>query len=618
MRKILTRSIVVISVILLAVSMKNVYGATKSVTSGSYTYRELTDGTIELVSYTGKTENVTVPAMIDGKEVKKILNDTFYNLTTLKTVKISEGIEYIDMYAFSKCANLTNVIFPNSTKYISRYFYKSCPKIKYTIPSHLTKMEEGSYIEVATVTLNGTREYDLALEVLSLVNEERAKRGLSPLEYSVELTEVAMKRAAETSVYWSHIRPCGMDCFTISSIFDGENIGAKTASPQKIMSSWMNSALHRAAILNSSYKSIGIGCYKINGVTYWVQTFSVDKSSNSKQVTGSKQHEDKINISTNGEKIVLNIYGLSEQINLNIGDTIQATKVSLTNTTQPDLKTQIALSDVTWSSSDEKVFTVDKNGKIAAVGGGSATLTAKLGNVIHSATVTVNSALQSISLPNSIVCYKGREKTLNLAYIPSTTTDDKTAIWTIKDSNIATINQDGVITGKSVGTTIVTAKVGEKIATCVVTVEDYVEEDLYFSNKTETVVLDTKSKKLDIIFKPGTDTKDQTISWYSSDSNVATVDENGLIKVLSTGKVTITATTKNGNEAKIEVNVIDYLLGDLNFDGVVNSIDAAMALDLYNSGIITKQQVLIGDVNLDGVINSSDAAMILDMYNNAK
>ena len=60
------------------------------------------------------------------------------------------------------------------------------------------------------------------------------------------------------------------------------------------------------------------------------------------------------------------------------------------------------------------------------------------------------------------------------------------------------------------------------------------------------------------------------------------------------------------------------MLGDLNFDGVVNSVDAAMALDLYNGGTITKQQVLIGDVNRDGVINSSDAAMILDMYNNAK
>lgn len=618
MRKILTRSIVVISVLLLAISMKNVYGATKMVTSGSYTYRELANGTIELMGYTGRSENVIVPAIIDGKQVKKILNDTFYNLPTLKTVKISEGIESIDMYAFSKCANLTSVIFPSSTKYISRYFYKGCPKIKYTIPSHLTKMEEGSYIEVATVTLNGTREYDLAAQVLPLVNEERAKRGLAPLEYSVELTEVAMKRAAETSIYWSHIRPCGMDCFTISSIFDGENIGAKTASPKRIMSSWMNSALHRAAILNSSYKSIGIGCYKINGVAYWVQSFSTDKSSNSKQVTGSIDHEDKVNIKTNDDKIVLNIYGLAEKITLNIGETTQATKVSLTNTTQPDLKTQIALSDVEWSSSNEKVFTVDKDGKIIAVGGGSATLTARLGDTKHTATITVNSALQSISLPKNVVCYKGKEKALNITYVPSSTTDDKTATWTVKDSNIATINENGVITGKSVGTTIVTAKVGDKTATCIVTIEDFVEEDLYFLRDAETIVLDNEAKQLDIIFKPGTDTKDQTISWHTSDSNIATVDNNGLVKVLSTGTVTITATTTNGNEAKIEINVIDYLLGDLNFDGVVNSVDAAMALDLYNGGTITKQQVLIGDVNRDGVINSSDAAMILDMYNNAK
>lgn len=56
--------------------------------------------------------------------------------------------------------------------------------------------------------------------------------------------------------------------------------------------------------------------------------------------------------------------------------------------------------------------------------------------------------------------------------------------------------------------------------------------------------------------------------------------------------------------------------GDLNGDGVINSIDAALTLDIYNNGTIRAEDVEVADMNGDGVVNSIDAAIILDMYNN--
>lgn len=61
------------------------------------------------------------------------------------------------------------------------------------------------------------------------------------------------------------------------------------------------------------------------------------------------------------------------------------------------------------------------------------------------------------------------------------------------------------------------------------------------------------------------------------------------------------------------------IVGDVNGDKVINSNDAAMVLDIYNSGVApTDIQKKIADVNRDGVINSNDSAMILDMYTQGK
>lgn len=61
------------------------------------------------------------------------------------------------------------------------------------------------------------------------------------------------------------------------------------------------------------------------------------------------------------------------------------------------------------------------------------------------------------------------------------------------------------------------------------------------------------------------------------------------------------------------------IIGDVNGDNVINSNDAAMVLDIYNSGTTpTELQKKIADVNRDGVINSNDSAMILDMYTQGK
>ncbi len=126
----------------------------------------------------------------------------------------------------------------------------------------------------------GTTNTTYAQQVINMVNEERAKAGLSPVQQADSITQAANVRAREIVTNFSHTRPDGSSFSTalrqagVSYMGSGENIAYGQRTPQEVMDGWMNSAGHRANILNPNYKNIGIGFYETNGVKYWVQLFT--------------------------------------------------------------------------------------------------------------------------------------------------------------------------------------------------------------------------------------------------------------------------------------------------------------------------------------------------------
>lgn len=120
-------------------------------------------------------------------------------------------------------------------------------------------------------------------EVVRLVNEERAKEGLSALRSDdTALNEAAALRAQELPELFSHTRPNGTSCFTamqekgVSYRSAGENIAAGQRTPAAVVNAWMNSPGHRANILNAGYNRIGVGYATGDsgyGV-YWAQMFA--------------------------------------------------------------------------------------------------------------------------------------------------------------------------------------------------------------------------------------------------------------------------------------------------------------------------------------------------------
>ena len=114
-------------------------------------------------------------------------------------------------------------------------------------------------------------------QVLNLVNQERLKAGVAPLEMDNELFDAAKIRSKEIKTYFSHTRPDGSSCFSISPKLMGENIAWGQRTPKEVMKTWMNSPPHRSNILDPSFKSMGVGYFK-KGSSYWVQLFSDKKA----------------------------------------------------------------------------------------------------------------------------------------------------------------------------------------------------------------------------------------------------------------------------------------------------------------------------------------------------
>lgn len=139
----------------------------------------------------------------------------------------------------------------------------------------LSAQAEEGYKADGYTQVEGTFRYGYAQEVLKYVNEERVKQGVNELVMTKELTDIAMLRAAETSVLFDHQRPNGLSCFSAfpQSWAYGENIAAGQTSPGAVMGGWMGSTGHRNNILNRSYSKIGIGCFYDGNSYYWVQAF---------------------------------------------------------------------------------------------------------------------------------------------------------------------------------------------------------------------------------------------------------------------------------------------------------------------------------------------------------
>ncbi len=242
--------------------------------------------------------------------------------------------------------------------------------------------------------------------------------------------------------------------------------------------------------------------------------------------------------------------------------------------------------DVQWSSSDSKIATVDKNGLVTAKYPGVVVIkamaidgTEKYDNCI----ITVVQPLEDLILPKTKNVYVGETVTVSAEFVPEYATNKKVT-WSSSEPSVATVNQSGVVTGKSEGKTTITcvSDDGGIVATCVVSV--LIKTTGVSLNYTTSKIWKDKSVTLIPTITPA-DATIKDVTWTSSDNSVATVDENGVVTGVAGGTCTITCKTKDGGKtAKCTITVLESATG-VSF--------ASVSENLYLGQVITNKASVI-------------------------
>ena len=241
--------------------------------------------------------------------------------------------------------------------------------------------------------------------------------------------------------------------------------------------------------------------------------------------------------------------------------TLDQSEITLENEGTMQLNAKVELTGkptepIEWNSEEPSVATV-KNGLVTAVGAGTTTITATCGEKTATCKVTVNaSPLQEVRLDKSkMEILKNDSETLTATLVPANTTDDRTVTWSTNAEDVATVNQSGRVTGKKEGTAVITAKVGDKEASCTVTVKEVHTQRIYFDDSKLTLNKG-KNKTLSLRFDPSNTTDAKKATWESSEPSVASVSTSGYVRALKKGTTTVTA--KIGDmTASIEIEVVE-------------------------------------------------------------
>ncbi len=212
--------------------------------------------------------------------------------------------------------------------------------------------------------------------------------------------------------------------------------------------------------------------------------------------------------------------------------------------------------EVSWTSNNESVATVDSNGNVKGLKEGSATITVttKDGSKTATCKVTVSKPVSTIAVTGvslnktSLSLTVGGSQSLSATVSPSNASD-KSVSWKSSDTSVATVDGSGNVKAVKAGTATVTVttKDGSKTATCKVTVKSSSVAVTSISlNKRDLYLSEGESEKLIVTFNPS-DATNKEVTWESDTPSKATVDNNGNVKAVKAGTATITVTTKDGS-----------------------------------------------------------------------
>ncbi len=227
-----------------------------------------------------------------------------------------------------------------------------------------------------------------------------------------------------------------------------------------------------------------------------------------------------------------------------------------------------SLTSLSWTSSKTDVATVNDKGVVTSLSVGETTITIKAKNdatkevmvkVIEEEVAPVD--ITAFDAPATLTVVKGATGVIVLSNIQPANGSLTSLSWTSSKTDVATVNDKGVVTALSVGETTVTIKAKndatKEVTVKVIEAEDAsVEITAFDAPETLTVVKGATGAIVLSNVQPANGSL-TSLSWTSSKTDVATVNDKGIVTALTVGETTVTIKAKNDTAKEVTVKVID-------------------------------------------------------------
>ena len=438
-----------------------------------------------------------------------IEGSTFNGCTSLASFVVPEGVTIIQGSAFYNCVSLVSVELPGTLTTIRENAFYNCDSlISIDIPYGVTKIEYRVFMDCD------------ALETVTMANSVTEIGGdtfnscdsLKNVKLSLKLTKISSNLFRDCASLEEIIIPYFVTTIE-GNAFNASPKLAKVVTGEKLTYIPSNAF---------SYPNKTVFYGKVGSYTEtWANDNGYTFAENTTAATSVILRENKITIAK-GKHMLLDLA-------IDPADFADS---------------------IVFKSSNTDVVTVDENGWITAVGVGTATVKIVVGKASTSCKITVTQAITSIRIDRAWLELNVPETHQLTVWIYPEDASNQTLLWTSSDENVATVDENGVVTAIGNGKATITATTTDGTdfsVSCVVTVIDPNNIPV------TSIVLDQTDltmNALDVMQIVATvwpnDAANKNIIWTSSDDSVATVDENGVVTAIGKGEAVITATAADG------------------------------------------------------------------------
>jgi hypothetical protein len=316
MKKTVLRSLSLIMAIFMLLGTAPYAGA---IGAGDFTYSIDENGKALITSYIGSSDSVTIPAQIDGHDVKAIDDYAFNGNTAIVNVTLSEGIKSIGHWSFLDCSTLESITLPQSLIEIQYNAFGNCTALRnINLPANLTYLGDYAFYNcksLTSITVPGGIKtiHEGTFALCTSLKDITIEKGITEIGgYTFNKCEALQKIIIPSTVSKIADSAFPSDNKSINIYFEGSS------------SQWSSACSYSAS--NVHYNCIG-DLIPVSSVTLSSSNISMNYKSSA----------------------------------------------SLSATVEPS---DASNTSVTWSSSNPKVASVDSVGNIRALSQGSAVITA--------------------------------------------------------------------------------------------------------------------------------------------------------------------------------------------------------------------------------------------------